>query len=121
MNPVTLLLLLINLVVLALLGLRVMRLRREIDALAARSSEVAGGPEPPEELRRIAREGTPMLSIRILNPMELAAQKHWLAGIAGRVTPGIVRRLVAFEAAKMVRLELPKWGVQAEVEVIGRD
>ena len=78
-------------------------------------------PPLPEELRRIAREDTPLLSLRILNPIELAAQKHWLAGVAGRITPGIVRRIVAHEAAKMMRVEVLKWGVVAEVQVVGRD
>lgn len=120
MNMVTILLFL-NLVVLLVLGLRQQGLRRELAALSARSAELGAGPAVPEDLQLIAREGTPMLSIRILNPMELATQKHWLAGVAGRITPGIVRRVVAIEAAKMVRLEMPKWGVQAQVEVIGRD
>lgn len=120
MNAITLILLL-NVALLALLLRRTLSLRRELAELSARNTALAGSADVPEELRRIAREGTPMLSVRILNPMELAAQKHWLAGVAGRVTPGLVRRIVAHEAAKMVRLEMPKWGVVAEVEVIGRD
>lgn len=120
MNTVTILLSL-NLVVLLVLALRQQRLRRELDALSARNTTLAGAPAVPEGLRRIVCEGTPMLSIRILNPMELAAQKHWLAGVAGRITPGLVRRVVAHEAVKMVRTEVLKWGVVAEVEVIGRD
>lgn len=119
---VVLVFLVVNLAVLGLLLVRFSRLRREVAELRARSETLAGGvAQVPEELRRMAREGASMLSIRILNPMELAAQKHWVAGVAGRLTPGIVRRIVSHEAAKIVRLELPKYGVIAEVEVIGRD
>ena len=41
--------------------------------------------------------------------------------MAGRLTPGLVRRIVSQEAAKIVRQELPKYGVIAEVEVVARD
>ena len=120
MNPVFVILLL-NLIALAVLAVRFQSLRREMGELRARGEQLAGAAEIPEELRRMAREGALMLSIRILNPMELAAQKHWVAGVAGRVTPGIVRRIVSSEAAKIVRQELPKYGVIAEVKVVGRE
>lgn len=114
--------LLLNLVALAVLLVRLLRLHGEVAQLRARSEALAGdAAEIPAELRRLAREGASMLSIRILNPMELAAQKHWVAGVAGRLTPGLVRRIVSQEAAKIVRQELPKYGVVAEVEVVGRD
>ena len=116
-----LILLLVNLLALALLAWRHARLHHELRALEARAAALGGSAEVPEDLRRIARQDTPMLSIRILNPMELAAQKHWLAGVAGRVTPGLVRRIVAQEAVKMVRVEVQKWGVVAEVQVVERD
>ncbi|MGQ0528828.1 MAG: hypothetical protein ACT4PG_03235 [Panacagrimonas sp.] len=116
-----LILLLLNLAALTLLGWRHARLHRELRALEARGAALGGTAAVPEELRRIAREDTPLLSLRILNPMELAAQKHWLAGVAGRITQGIVRRIVAHEAAKMMRVEVLKWGVVAEVQVVGRD
>ena len=122
MNQTVLLFLLLNLAALGLLLFRFARLRGELAQLRARSETLAGGAlQVPEDMRRMAREGAAMLSIRILNPMELAAQKHWMAGVAGRLTPGIVRRIVSHEAAKIVRQELPKYGVIAEVEVIGRD
>jgi hypothetical protein len=114
--------LLLNLIALAALLVRFLRLRSELAELRARSEGLAGGAgEVPAELRQLAREGASMLSIRILNPMELAAQKHWMAGVAGRLTPGLVRRIVSQEAAKIVRQELPKYGVVAQVEVVGRD
>ncbi|MGQ0698252.1 MAG: hypothetical protein ACT4PZ_08410 [Panacagrimonas sp.] len=118
MNPI-LILLLVNLAALAVLMVRFAMLRAEIGKLRARSEQLATTPATPVELTRMAREGAAMLSIRILNPMELAAQKHWVAGMAGRLTPSIVRRIVSLEAAKIVRLELPKYGVVAEVKVVG--
>lgn len=117
-----LLILLLNLAVLVVLLFRFQRLRAELAQLRARSEALAGGvAEVPADVRQLAREGASMLAIRILNPMELAAQKHWVAGVAGRLTPGLVRRIVSQEAAKIVRQELPKYGVVAEVEVVARD
>lgn len=114
--------LLLNLAVLGLLLQRYARVQRELGELRARSEALAGdNAQVPDALRRMAREGAALLSIRILNPMELAAQKHWVAGVAGRLTPGLVRRIVSQEAAKIVRQELPKYGVIAEVEVVARD
>jgi hypothetical protein len=115
-------LLLLNLAALAALLVRLLRLQREVSALRARSQALAAAAdEIPAELRQLARDGASMLSIRILNPMELAAQKHWVAGVAGRLTPGLVRHIVSREAAKIVRQELPKYGVVAQVEVVPND
>lgn len=118
MNPL-LVALGINLLALMLLALRFVSLRREVATLRARSEALTQAPPVPPELIQMARNGAAMLSIRILNPMELAAQKHWLAGMAGRITPGIVRKVVCHEAAKIVSQELPKYGVVAEVKVVG--
>lgn len=94
------------------------RLNSSLAALQARADAVDALPPPPAELMRIARENKRVLSVNILNPMELAAQKHWVAGAAGRVTPNLVRQIVYKEAARIVAQELPKYGVIAEVRVI---
>lgn len=113
-------LLIANLCVLAFLAFRHQQLRAQVGELQRRSQSLGGDPAEriPDDLLRVAREGASMLSVRILNPMELAAQKHWAAGLAGRITPGLVRRIVSMEAAKILRQELPKYGVVAEVEVV---
>ncbi|MGQ0503678.1 MAG: hypothetical protein ACT4P0_13925 [Panacagrimonas sp.] len=108
----------LNLVALGLLLARVRKLGREVRALRAIGEEVSAPPPVPPELVQMARDGAAMVSIRILNPMELAAQKSWLAGVAGRITPRLARRFVSQEVAKTVRQELPKYGVVAEVKVV---
>lgn len=116
-----LIVLLINLVALALALVRLAKLGAELRELRARSEQLAAAPPVPPELTRMAREGAALLSVRILNPMELAAQKGWFAGMASRLTPGLVRRLVSTEAARILDQELPKYGVVAEVRVVGGD
>lgn len=114
-------LLAINLGALLLLGLCLFRLRRRAAGLRQRADQLSGQPAVPGDLQRLAREGGVLLSIRILNPVELAANKHWMAGIAGRVTPGIVRRVVGSEAIKICNQELRRHGVVADVRVVSGD
>lgn len=93
-------------------------LRADFEALRERADTLDAAAKPSAELLRIAREGGRVLSVQILNPMELAAQKHWVAGAAGRLSPGIVRQIVYKEAARIIAQELPKYGVVAEVRIV---
>lgn len=118
MNPVLIVLLVLNLTALLFLAGRQVRLRRELAALRERGDRLAGSAALPPGLERMAAEGGAAIVINILNPMELAAQKHWVAGTMGRLTPGLVRKIVYQEAVKIVSQELPKYGVMAEVRVV---
>ena len=104
-------------IVTVLAGVR--RLRSELRALRERTKTLQGAAPLPADLTRMAQEGSVAICINILNPMELAAQKHWAGGALGRLTPGILRAIVCREAAKIVSLELPKYGAVGEVKVIG--
>lgn len=111
-------LLVLNGIAAATLFMFARRLRADFAALRDRAQAIDAAPVPPPELLRIARESGRVLCVHILNPMELAAQKHWVAGAAGRLSPGIVRQIVYKEAARIVAQELPKYGVVAEVRVV---
>jgi hypothetical protein len=93
-------------------------LRADFEALRERTETLDAAAKPSAELMRIARESGRILSVQILNPMELAAQKHWVAGTAARLSPALVRQIVYKEAAKIVAQELPKYGVVAEVRIV---
>lgn len=94
-------------------------LRAALKQLEARQEQTGAATTLPTELLRVAAESNPVIAIHILNPLELAISKHWAAGALGRLTPGLLRRLVGAEAAKIIGQELPKYGVVAEVKVIG--
>lgn len=117
--PVLTVLLLLNLLALLVLLFRHVRLRREVDALRLRADGLAGAASVPPALATLAGTNTQVIVITILNPMELAAQKHWVAGTMARLTPGLVRKIVYQEALKIVSNELPKYGVVAEVRIVG--
>jgi hypothetical protein len=58
-----------------------------------------------------------LLVIDILNPLELAASQVKLAGPAGAVAPGLVRKVVYDQAVRITQTELAKQGVHADVQV----
>jgi hypothetical protein len=66
---------------------------------------------------QFAAGGRRLLVIDILNPLELAASQVKIAGPAGAVAPGLIRKVVYDQAVKITQTELAKQGVQADVQV----
>jgi hypothetical protein len=58
-----------------------------------------------------------LITIEILNPIELAGTRGRLAGIAGSLAPGITRRVVYEQALKLVRRQLAAERVVADVRL----
>ena len=73
----------------------------------------------PPDAATLLNTGGALITIEILNPVELASQESPLAGPLGRVAPGLIRRLVYQRAAEMLRQQLGEHGVQAEVRIHG--
>jgi hypothetical protein len=84
-------------------------------------------PRPDEVLARsLARHRRPAVStsstrrvitIEILNAIELAGNRGRLAGIAGSLAPGITHRVVYDQAIKLVRRQLAEEQVVADVRL----
>ncbi len=74
---------------------------------------------PADGARLLGNGGGALISIEILNPVDLASQESPLAGPLGRVAPGLIRKLVYQRAADMLRQQLGEHGVQAEVRIHG--
>jgi hypothetical protein len=64
-----------------------------------------------------------VITIEILNPIELAGSRGRWAGIAGSLAPGITNRVVYDQAIKLVRQQLAGHNVVADVRlhVMGPD
>lgn len=62
-----------------------------------------------------------VLTIEILNPMELAAEKSWIAGTISSISPGFIRRKVYEQTRGILEEKLIEFGVQADVQVVRRD
>jgi hypothetical protein len=58
-----------------------------------------------------------VITIEILNPIELAGTRGWWAGIAGSLAPGLTNRVVYDQAIKLVRTQLADHDVVADVRL----
>ena len=108
------------LVLVGISALGLLRMRRELAELRSSAAELVPEEPLPPELIKLVGDSSIVLSLQVLNPMELAAQKHWLAGAAGRLTPGVVQPIVANEVLRMVRSEMLRFDVKADVRLVSR-
>jgi hypothetical protein len=76
------------------------------------ASALDRGPRPSGALgtRRI-------ITIEILNPIELAGSRSRMAGIAGSIVPGITRRVVYDQALRQIRRDMREHHVVADVRL----
>ena len=82
----------------------------EPDPLVAAAVENMRPPTSTSSTRRI-------ITIEILNPLELASTRGRLAGIAGSLAPGITRRVVYDQALRNLRRQLVEEKVVADVRL----
>ncbi|TJY61925.1 hypothetical protein E4T66_06675 [Sinimarinibacterium sp. CAU 1509] len=74
---------------------------------------------PPDASALLPRGTAPLISIEILNPVELASKESRFAAPLGAVAPSVIRRLVYERTVLILQDELVKYGVQAEVRTHG--
>lgn len=86
-------------------------------ALQALQSE--RGSFPADFRKLLSSDSCELISIQLLNPMELAAQQSKLASALGSLTPSLIRRIVHNEAIKITRKELERHGAKAQVRYHG--
>ena len=97
----------------ALLGLQ-WRQRRGLGAMDAQLALLAPQSAEPAEAPGGRRK---VLTIEILNPVELAANQHWAAGTLGSVAPALLRKLVYARAVGIAERMLVEHGAEAVVRV----
>ena len=59
-----------------------------------------------------------VITIEILNPIQLASTRGWWAGFAGSLAPGLTNRVVYDQAIKLVRTQLTAHDVVADVRLL---
>jgi len=74
---------------------------------------------PPDAGSLLPKGPSPLISVEILNPVELASKESRFAAPLGAVAPSVIRRLVYERTASILQDELLKYGVQAEVRTHG--
>ncbi len=119
--PTALLVLALMLIVtLVLLYRRLSRLQGLLDTLSQDQRQLSSAWNAlPPDARALLPDNKMLLSIEILNPVQLAAQESRFADALGSVSPGLLRRIVHQRTAEILRGELVKYGVQAEVRLHG--
>jgi len=118
MNFLSIVLAAANAAALAWLWWRHRGLRRDLDAGRRQLEEwnAAGvGKVAPAALAVLGH--APLISVEILNPMELAAKESALAKAFGSLTPELVRREVYKQFYQRLCLQLQEQGVVAEVRL----
>lgn len=73
----------------------------------------------PPDARRLLPDGGTLISIEILNPVELAAKESAIAGPVGSLAPNLIRKIVYQRTAAMLREQLLEHGVRADVRTRG--
>lgn len=97
------------------LGVLAWYLLRPVDHAAAEAAvaRALGDRRPGPSSTSIRR----VITIEILNPIELAGSRGRWAGIAGSLAPGLTNRVVYEQAIKLVRQQLAKHNVVADVRL----
>lgn len=101
-----------------------LRLRRQqalLDTLLRdqKALDSAWNALPPDAAQLAGAGSSSFVSIEILNPVELAAKESSFAGPLGNIAPGLLRKIVYQRAVAIIREDLLKHGVQAEVKIHG--
>ncbi|GAC1622531.1 MAG: hypothetical protein NVS9B10_06600 [Nevskia sp.] len=93
----------------AALAWTLLRLHRRVEAVHARLGHLPALP------LALPAAGRPMISIEILNPLELALRETALAGAASKLAPRMLERIVYSRAAGQIAEQLKAQGVRAQV------
>ncbi len=112
-------LIVLNSVALAVLLWRVLSLRRLALTLQQEVEQLRLAPHDaaPDVVRMLGRGGRPVIALDILNPMELASRQSWFADTFGSMAAPALRKVVYDRAVKIIRQELIKHGVRAQVSI----
>lgn len=108
MSPFVALLLSINLLLLALLAYVLWRMQQKLAQLHQRL-------ETAQLLATPTHGQSPVITVEIHNPFELAAKENILAGPAAKLAPRLIERIVYARAAAQIAEELEQKGVKAQV------
>jgi hypothetical protein len=111
-------LIVVNLAVTAWFLRRHFKLRHELDAAQKQIAQWnAAGLGPAVSATIAALDRPTLISIEVLNPLELAAKESRLAKTFGALTPDLVRREVYKQVYEHMCKELQDYGVIAEVRL----
>ncbi|MGH8506191.1 MAG: hypothetical protein ACRETM_09540 [Stenotrophobium sp.] len=94
-------------------------LRRRLQRLEATTRELLAelGAQPAALKQELAAVKPMLLTVEILNPMELARKESWFAGAFGSITPQLVQQIVYRRTRTIMLGMLDQFHVKAEVRL----
>lgn len=109
----------INIVVSLLLFVLWQRSQRQSRALQQETAglQAASNALPADLNKLLGEQNKRFITVEILNPVELAVNKTFLAKPLVGLLPNTINKLVYAEARDIIAQQLPDFGVKAEVKV----
>lgn len=119
MDNTILALLIGNLIVSITLFLLWQRSAKQTQALAAEALglQQASNAIPVDLDKLLGNQNKRIITVEILNPIELATAKTAFAKPLAGMSPGVINKLVYSQARDIIAKQLPDFGVKAEVKV----
>lgn len=119
MNNITIALLAGNLILSLVLFLLWQRSAKQTKALVAETEALqqASNAIPADLDALLGEQGKKLITVEILNPIELATAKTVFAKPLAGMSPGAINTLVYKEARDIIAQQLPEFGVKAEVNI----
>ncbi|MAY35719.1 MAG: hypothetical protein CMN84_06410 [Spongiibacteraceae bacterium] len=107
----------LNIVVLVTLAAIVWRLHSHLKRLRESTAELGGGERsfPPEWREQGPRT---LITLEILNPLSLVAERSWIGGKFSALSPGLMRRIVLTQTRDQLRNGLKENGVEVDVRLV---
>ena len=121
MNTVGIAMFTVLLTIVTYLFLRLSMQRKLVRQLREEQQILAEGwrAEQADLSRFIGSRTSPIITIEILNAIELASQTSGVGGLIGKCAPETIRRMVVKRTADTLRDQMTEHGVQVEVVVHG--
>ncbi len=112
-------LLVVGVLGLAVAGLMLLRLRREVCGFAERAEVIARRVDalPPDLSKVFGHEDRHIISVELLNLFELAHKETWVARPLSVLTPRLLRDVIHRHVVGRVRENLTAAGVDADVRL----
>lgn len=111
--------LVMGLATVAFATVQIARLRAALDEINRVAKDVAEHMHalPPDLVEYLGEGERLVMTAELLNPVELAAEKVWIARPMSAVTPNLLRELVYKQAVTQVRKQLAILNIEADVQV----
>lgn len=108
-----------NLLLTAVLLVMWKRSKQQTEALRLESAalQAASNAIPADLDKLLGDQNKRVITVEILNPIELATAKTAFAKPLAGMSPGTINKLVYSEARDIIAQQLPEFGVKAEVNI----